>query len=144
MLNFKANPNLMKGRGAQFNPANPFDKVIKAKHRDLTFSAPVQEVKTEYLETHAKTILNKVDSPDIGLEYSMNPYQGCEHGCVYCYARNTHPYWGYSAGVDFESKILIKREAPLCWQKNLHLRNGSHHQSCCQATQIVINQLKPS
>ena len=60
---------------------------------------------------HPKTMLNKVDSPDIGLCYSMNPYQGCEHGCVYCYARNTHTYWGYSAGVDFEQKILVKKDA---------------------------------
>jgi DNA repair photolyase len=102
----------MKGRGAQINPDNPFSKHKTASHPDLTFSNPDTEVKTEYLETHPKTIINKVDSPDIGLDYSMNPYQGCEHGCVYCYARNTHPYWGYSAGVDFESKILVKREAP--------------------------------
>lgn len=102
----------MKGRGAQINTDNPFAKHKSAKHPDLTFSIPDDEVKTEYLETHPKTIINKVDSPDIGLEYSMNPYQGCEHGCVYCYARNTHPYWGYSAGIDFESKILVKREAP--------------------------------
>ena len=102
----------MKGRGAQINTDNPFAKHRAAKHPDLTFSAPDGEVKTEYLETHPKTIINKVDSPDIGLDYSMNPYQGCEHGCVYCYARNTHPYWGYSAGIDFESKILVKREAP--------------------------------
>ncbi len=68
-------------------------------------------IKTEYLETHPKTILNKVVSEDVPMEWSMNPYQGCEHGCIYCYARNTHPYWGFSAGLDFEQKILVKRNA---------------------------------
>jgi len=109
----------MKGRGAQINTDNPFATHRKATHPDLNFSPPPDQVDTEYLETHAKTIINKAESPDIGLEYSMNPYQGCEHGCVYCYARNTHPYWGYSAGVDFESKILIKRDAPQLLSKKL-------------------------
>jgi DNA repair photolyase len=110
---------IMKGRGAQYNPDNPFAKLVAAVEKDLVFSESQGDIKTEYLETHPKTIVNKVASQDIGLEYSMNPYQGCEHGCVYCYARNTHPYWGYSAGLDFESKILIKREAPALLAKKL-------------------------
>ena len=74
---------------------------------------------TQYLPVYPKTILNEVTSPDIPMEYSMNPYQGCEHGCVYCYARNTHPFWGYSAGLDFERKILIKKDAPKLLEKTL-------------------------
>ena len=70
------------------------------------------QIPTEYIDVYPKTILNKVTSPDIPGEYSMNPYQGCEHGCIYCYARNTHNYWGYSAGLDFEQKILVKKNAP--------------------------------
>jgi DNA repair photolyase len=68
--------------------------------------------KTTYVPIFPKTIVNKVNSPDVGMQYSMNPYQGCEHGCVYCYARNTHEFWGYSAGLDFERNILIKKAAP--------------------------------
>ena len=109
----------MRGRGAQINPDNPFSGTRSARHPDLVFSPPATEVKTDYLETHPKSIINKVESPDIGLEYSMNPYQGCEHGCVFCYARNTHPYWGYSAGIDFESKILFKKDAPQLLIKKL-------------------------
>ena len=66
---------------------------------------------TQYIEQESKSIVNKVDSPDVGMWYSMNPYAGCEHGCIYCYARNTHEYWGYSAGTDFESKIIVKKNA---------------------------------
>jgi DNA repair photolyase len=68
---------------------------------------------------HPKTIVNKVESPDVGMSYSMNPYAGCEHGCIYCYARNVHEYWGYSAGMDFEQKILIKKNAPELLRKFL-------------------------
>jgi DNA repair photolyase len=70
-----------------------------------------EQIKTEFFFEEGKTILNRVTSPDIPFSYSLNPYQGCEHGCVYCYARNSHEYWGFSAGTDFESKIVIKKRA---------------------------------
>jgi DNA repair photolyase len=78
-----------------------------------------ENAETVYLIENAKTIVNKVESPDVGMMYSMNPYQGCEHGCIYCYARNAHEYWGYSAGLDFERKIIVKKNAPELLRKFL-------------------------
>ncbi len=102
----------LKGRGAQINPANPYEE-LRYEEDPLLFDLDMEtDLKTDYLEVYPKTILNKIDSPDIGPAFSLNPYQGCEHGCVYCYARNTHPYWGYSAGLEFEQKILVKKDAP--------------------------------
>jgi len=71
------------------------------------------------MEVRAKTIINAVTSPDLGMDWSLNPYQGCEHGCVYCYARNTHEYWGFSAGLDFETKIQVKVNAASLLEKEL-------------------------
>ena len=105
-----------KGRGAQINPPNRFDDQIRDP---IPIQDPDLRHETRYLDTHPKTILNKVESPDIGMAWSMNPYQGCEHGCVYCYARNTHAYWGYSAGLEFESVILVKRNAPALLHEKL-------------------------
>ena len=102
----------IQGRGAQINPANRFDRNIYSEDPRSMVDDEQELLRTEIIEVHPKTILNKVDSPDIGMSYSMNPYQGCEHGCIYCYARNTHNYWGYSAGMDFERKILVKKNAP--------------------------------
>lgn len=106
----------IKGRGAQINPKNRFFEHHFEK--DMSFLQHLCEAgekeakpKTQYIKVHPKTIVNKVDSPDLGFSYSMNPYQGCEHGCIYCYARNSHEYWGYSAGTDFETKILVKEHA---------------------------------
>ena len=105
---------LVRGRGAQINSANPYHQLIYDEQ-----PPEVGELRTEYIKTHPKTILNKIDSPDLGMGYGINAYQGCEHGCVYCYARNTHVYWGYSAGLDFEQKILYKEEAPQLLRKTL-------------------------
>lgn len=105
----------LKGRGAQINPTSRYEQIVRDE-QPLDWALVADEweegrLPTQYLETHPKTILNAVTSDDIPLEWSLNPYQGCEHGCIYCYARNTHPYWGYSAGLDFERKILVKRNA---------------------------------
>src|SRR5690606_23241038 len=78
-----------------------------------------ENIATQYIEQQAKTIVNKVESPDVGMSYSMNAYAGCEHGCIYCYARNAHEYWGYSAGLDFERKIIVKINAPQLLRKQL-------------------------
>lgn len=99
-----------KGRGAQVNPNNKFLKnQYSQDHIEGLDEGFLQKEKTEVIFTYPKTIINKVESTDIGLGYSLNPYQGCEHGCIYCYARNTHEYWGYSAGLDFERKIIVKK-----------------------------------
>ena len=106
-------PDHIKGRGAQVNPPNPYLKQRLDTGAEDGLDEPlVPGRETEVFHEHAKQILNRVTSPDIPADWSMNPYQGCEHGCVYCYARNAHTYWGYSAGLDFERKIVVKENAP--------------------------------
>lgn len=101
-----------KGRGSQINTHNRFNRYSYSQdYTEMLDEEFLVNHKTEIIYTHPKTIINKVESPDVGLEYSLNPYQGCEHGCIYCYARNTHEYWGYSAGLDFEQKIIVKQNA---------------------------------
>lgn len=125
----KSTPQYIAGRGAQINPANPFDSTFQEESGQIWNDEEELEglKKMHNLETHPKSIINRVDSPDIPFAYSMNPYQGCEHGCVYCYARNTHTYWGYSAGIEFEQKILVKQNAPELLEKQLWSKNWEPH-----------------
>jgi DNA repair photolyase len=103
----------IKGRGAQYNPNNPYLKQeYVAEQVEGIDEAMVSDSRTQFIAEQAKKVVNSINSPDVGLGYSLNPYQGCEHGCVYCYARNTHQYWGYGAGLDFERKIIVKENAP--------------------------------
>ncbi len=108
------------GRGAQFNTKNKF--IINERtqeHIEGIDDWIESNIQTQFIDVEAKTIVNKVESPDVAMMFSMNPYQGCEHGCIYCYARNSFEYWGYSAGVDFETKILVKKNAPQLLRKFL-------------------------
>lgn len=98
-------------RSIDLNPRNKFDKHHTCReHEEGIDLAPDQyDQGTQYIEIFPKTIVNKVASPDVNMDYSLNPYQGCEHGCAYCYARSSHQFWGYSSGLDFEQKILVKK-----------------------------------
>ena len=89
------------------NPPNPFE----SQHRDLL--EPASHVKLQMYEDATREILSRNDSPDLPFRWSLNPYRGCFHACVYCYARPTHEYWGFGAGSDFESQIIVKRDAAI-------------------------------
>ncbi len=115
----------VRGRGAGLRPGNRFETVrlhVLGEHLDqLAREQPGEtQIRTQVLPDHSRTIINRVvDSPDISFNWSINPYRGCEHGCVYCYARPTHEYLGLSCGLDFESKILAKFDAAALLRKEL-------------------------
>lgn len=103
----------IKGRGSQMNAFNRFSRYETVTEMIEGLDEPlINEVTTQVFLDYPKKIVNAVKSPDVGMQFSVNPYQGCEHGCIYCYARNSHEYWGFSAGLDFESKIIAKPNAP--------------------------------
>ena len=114
---------LIKGRGALFNPENRFERLKIEPDPESLQNEPNRKIKTEYFVDNSKDILAKNDSPDIAFTYSLNPYRGCEHGCIYCYARPSHEFFGLSAGLDFETKIMVKRDAPELLEKRFRSPN---------------------
>src|SRR4051794_30542694 len=100
----------IRGRGTSENPTNRFETIHL--ERDAEWN-PEEDLPPGTLLFRDKTscIINHNDSPDVGFETSVNPYRGCEHGCIYCFARPTHEYLGFSAGLDFESRIMVKENA---------------------------------
>ena len=110
----------MKGRGAASNPGNRFERL------SMTLDAPQprdRRPSTEFLLDRTRSIIATNQSPDVAFGASVNPYRGCEHGCAYCFARPTHEYLGFSAGLDFETRILVKEDAPVLLAEALSRRS---------------------
>ncbi len=108
----------MKGRGTRENPQVRFETLKReAFDDDWNGGEDERPIPTQYFRDASKTILTKNESPDLGFTFGLNPYRGCEHGCIYCYARPTHEYLGFSSGLDFETKIMVKEDAALLLEK---------------------------
>lgn len=112
----------IRGRGAIDNPPNRFEPIALEPDPDFVPDSAGPAPQTTYLRDISRTIIARNDSPDVGFECSINPYRGCEHGCIYCYARPTHEYFGLGAGLDFETKIFVKLDAPRLLRKELSSR----------------------
>src|SRR4051812_2989470 len=109
--------DVIHGRGASWNPQNRFETLAYVRDDE----APPDDgtPRTIYMRDPTRSIIARNSSPDIGFDASINPYRGCEHGCSYCFARPMHEYMGFSAGLDFESRILVKQNAPELLRKEL-------------------------
>ncbi|MGF1580687.1 MAG: PA0069 family radical SAM protein [Gemmataceae bacterium] len=110
----------IRGRGASNNPANRFATVEYEIDPDTALDEDdLPAPHTEFYADDSRTIITENQSPDVGFDFSINPYRGCEHGCVYCYARPTHEFLGFSAGLDFEMRIMVKQNAASLLRKEL-------------------------
>ena len=131
-----AAPPAPRGRGAQTNATGRFESVVHEAFDDGWTDAEAEPAKLKPTLSidRARTIINRNDSPDIGFDRSINPYRGCEHGCIYCFARPTHAYLGLSPGLDFESQLYFKPEAAKLLEKEL-----SRPRYVCERIQLGAN-----
>ncbi|MDZ4098226.1 MAG: radical SAM protein, partial [Methylophilaceae bacterium] len=118
-------PLVYKGRGSVSNAPGRFEKQHSEAADDGwgSLDAEPAPLKTEVIIDSSKSLINYNDSPDLPFDRSINPYRGCEHGCIYCFARPTHAYLGFSPGLDFESRILIKPDAARLLREELSKKN---------------------
>ena len=129
-----------KGRGAGFNPANRFEPMRLELLDDFSDDKPA--VPTQFFIDSTREILARNDSPDVPFTYSINPYRGCEHGCIYCFARPYHEYLGYSCGLDFETKIVAKHDAPELLRRSWRDRAGAASRSSCRRITDIYQPLE--
>lgn len=125
------------GRGTKLNPTSRFEALEIAPDPGAELGQP--SPLTRFYRDSARSVLVEIDSPDVGYEVGINPYRGCEHGCAYCFARPNHEYLGLSAGLDFETKILVKHEAPTLLRRCDGGRGGCGR-SCSRATPTPISR----
>jgi DNA repair photolyase len=117
------NKPTQRSRGAISNPANRFESLAYENDADGTDDFEPSPVRTEFYRDATQSVLTRNNSPDVSFDVSLNPYRGCEHGCVYCFARPTHEFLGFSSGLDFESRIVVKENAPELLRKELAKRS---------------------
>lgn len=116
----EVDPRRRRGRGAVSNPAARYEPLASDRVDDgWEREEDLPPIRTEVLIDKARTVITRNASPDIPFDRSINPYRGCEHGCVYCFARPTHAYMGLSPGIDFESKLFAKPDAAALLEKEL-------------------------
>src|ERR687895_689546 len=115
-------PSPLRGRGSVTNPKNRFESIERISEPS-TDRDEISSPQTQFFPDDSKSLIAYNNSPDVGFNASINPYRGCEHGCVYCYARPTHEYLGFSSGLDFETKIMVKDDAPELLRAELGSRN---------------------
>jgi len=120
-INSEVRHGMIKGRGTAVNPPNRFESA-RVDAFDDGWDLPEESAakpQTTLIRDTTRSVISRNDSPDIVFEQSVNPYRGCEHGCIYCFARPSHAYLGFSPGLDFETKIVFKPEAPRLLEKEL-------------------------
>lgn len=117
--------DVFKGRGARSSPKNPYLKreEVVLHQEGIDEEKHTERPLTKFYKETSVNALSKNDSPDLPLDYSVNPYQGCEHGCIYCYARNSHQYWGFDAGLGFETNIIVKHNIVEVLEKQFRKKN---------------------